>query len=72
MKDRVKIFMHEEGGYFDATKKGHTCVADLANAWLEENADKIEVIKIEHQQCFNEIGHWPIVSIMIHYRDLEK
>ena len=45
---------------------------DESEEEIEENADKIEVVKIEHQQCFNESRHWPIVSIMIHYRDFEK
>ena len=72
MKDRVKIFMHEEGGYLDYRQRGQTDVAYLANDWLEENADKIEVVKIEHQQSFNQQRFCPVVSIMIHYRDLEK
>lgn len=64
MKHRIKLF----AGEVDTGCRSR--LSEEVNAWLEENADRIQVQKIEHQQsmCDRRLGIQ--VTVMVHY--LEK
>jgi hypothetical protein len=63
MKHRIKLFAGEVDIY-----RG-SLLPDKVNAWLEENADRIQVEKIEHQQSISN-NRGIQVTVMVHY--LEK
>jgi hypothetical protein len=59
MKHCIELFESTTDGY------GGSILPSKVNSWLEENADKIEVQKIEHQQTiFNNRVH---ITILVHY-----
>ena len=62
MKHRIELFAGAADIY-----RG-SLLPKKVNAWLEENADKIQVEKIEHQQSIS--NNSIQVTVMVHY--LEK
>lgn len=64
MKHRIELFAGE------VDTGGCSRFSEKVNAWLEENADKIQVEKIEHQQSMSDRRLGIQVTVMVHY--LEK
>lgn len=64
MKHRIELFAEE----VDTGRCSR--FSEKVNAWLEENADKIQVEKIEHQQSMSDRRLGIQVTVMVHY--LEK
>jgi hypothetical protein len=47
-------------------------VQEEVNEWIEENEEKIEVLKIEQSSCYNSNFSSIFVTVMIEYLELEE
>jgi hypothetical protein len=47
-------------------------VQEEVNEWIEENEEKIEVLKIKQSSCYNSNFSSIFVTVMIEYLELEE